>query len=93
MWTAYAHRSCRARSGSLQWFRRGAVTAKDLWPLVTTLSHDEQVRLAKLAAAGGVPAADLLQYQATPAGAHEFSSSDDPLGWDAEGWDDLTAAR
>lgn len=71
------------------------LTAQDLWPLVTKLSHDEQVRLAKLAlaAAGGVPAADLAQYQATPPGAQEFSSSDDPLGWEAEGWDEFDAPR
>src|SRR5690349_20911745 len=51
--------------------------AQDLWPLVAKLSHDEQVRLAKLAlaAAGRVPAADGQQYKASPPGAEEFSTT------------------
>ena len=71
------------------------LTAQDLWPLVAKLSHDEQVRLAKLAlmAASRTPAADVLQYSSSPPGAEEFSSTEDPLGWDADGWDHLDASR
>ncbi len=71
------------------------LTAQDLWPLVTKLSHDEQVRLAKLAlmAASRVPADDVLQYASSPSGGQEFSDSEDPLGWDGEGWDEVDASR
>ena len=70
------------------------LTAKDLWLLVLKLPHDEQVRLAKLALrAAALGAVDADAYRATPAGADEFSSDDDALGWDAAGWDDVDAPR
>jgi hypothetical protein len=71
------------------------LTAQDLWPLVTKLSHDEQVRLAKLAlaAAGRAPSADMLQYTASPPGAEEFSITEDALAWDSDGWDGCDAPR
>ena len=70
-----------------------ALTADDLWPLVLKLPHEEQVRLAKLAlraAAGGV---DAESYAASPPGADEFSSDEDALAWDADGWDEFDAPR
>jgi hypothetical protein len=71
------------------------VTAADLWPLVSKLSPQEQVRLAKLAlrAAALGPGDDAAAYAATPAKADEFSSDDDPLAWEAEGWESLDATR
>jgi hypothetical protein len=71
------------------------LTAQDLWPLVTKLSHDEQVRLAKLAlaAAARTPAADAEQYRTSPAAVDEFSSADEALAWEAEGWDVVDASR
>jgi hypothetical protein len=71
------------------------LTAEDLWPLVQKLPHDEQVRLAKLAlmAAARGPGADADAYRATPPAADEFSSDEDLLSWEGEGWEELDAPR
>jgi len=70
-------------------------TAEDLWPLVQKLSHDEQVRLAKLAlrAASRGPEADAEAYDTAPPAPDEFSSDDDALAWEAEGWEKVDAPR
>ena len=69
------------------------MTAEDLWPLVAKLSRTEQVRLARLAlarSAVGHSRSDAEAYAAQPVGPDEFSTGDDdPMAWDAEGWDDL----
>lgn len=70
------------------------LTADDLLPLVSRLSHDQQVRLAKLALrAAASEGSDLEAYRAHPPRADEFGSEDDGLGWDAEGWDNIDASR
>lgn len=71
------------------------LTAQDLWPLVQKLTHDEQVRLAKLAlrAAARGGESDAASYQASPPGQDEFSSGEEPLAWDAEGWDEFDESR
>ena len=71
------------------------LTAEDLWPLVQKLSHDQQVRLAKLAlkAAAQSGGSDAESYRASPPGREEFSSEEDPLAWEAEGWDEFNASR
>jgi hypothetical protein len=72
---------------------REPLTAQDLWPLVAKLPHDEQLRLAKLAlnaAARGRNAQSA--YAAQPPRPDEFSSDDEPLAWDAEGWEQFGAA-
>jgi hypothetical protein len=70
------------------------LTAKDLLPLVRKLDHDEQVRLAKLAlrAAASRPS-DAAAYRASTPGTDEFADEDDPLSWDAGGWDEVDAPR
>lgn len=71
------------------------LTANDLWPVLLKLPHDERVRLATLA----LKAASLREgeepsgYASVPPGADEFGADGDPLAWDAEGWDDVDAAR
>lgn len=72
-----------------------ALTAQDLWPLVSKLSHYEQVRLAKmaLAAAGRDPAADAHQYEASPPGPDELKAEPDALAWEADGWAGFDAPR
>lgn len=68
-------------------------TAMDLWPLVEKLPHEEQVRLARLAlraAALGRPAD--AAYRAQPPTEDEFGTDDDPLAWDAAGWEEHGAA-
>ena len=71
------------------------LTAEDLWPLVQKLPHDEQVRLARLAlhAAARSGGSDAETYRAHPPGRDEFSSEEEPLAWEAEGWDEFNAAR
>lgn len=68
-------------------------TAADLWPLVSKLSPDEQRSLALLAlrAAHRATAHDAAQYVAIPPADGEFSSTDEPLAWDADGWEDFYA--
>jgi hypothetical protein len=66
------------------------LTARDLWPLLLKLPHDEQLRLAKLAlyAASGGGREDARAYQAAPPAEDEFSIADNPLAWEGEGWDE-----
>jgi hypothetical protein len=59
------------------------LTASDFWPLILKLPHDERVRLAKLAAA----------YAAAPPGPEEFSSNDEPLAWEGQGWEEFGVPR
>jgi len=68
-----------------------ALTARDLWPLLLKLPHDEQVRLAKLAlrAASREGLEDARAYESAPPAAEEFSVEEDPLAWEAEGWDEF----
>jgi hypothetical protein len=72
------------------------LTAQDLWPLVQKLPHDEQVRLAKLAlrAAARSGSSDVEAYRRmAPPSAEEFSSQEEPLAWEAEGWEEFDASR
>ena len=71
------------------------LTAQDLWPLVQKLPHDEQVRLARLAlrAAARSGSSDAEAYRADPPSADEFSSQEEPLAWEAEGWEEFDASR
>lgn len=65
---------------------QGELTAEDVAPLVAKLSATERARLVRLIATlggeGGV-------YAASPASDDEFGEEDDPLGWDATGWEDV----
>jgi hypothetical protein len=68
------------------------MTARDLWPLVEKLPHDEQVRLARLALLAASRGRDAAAaYVAKPPGDAEFRTDDDPLAWDAEGWEHVGA--
>jgi hypothetical protein len=64
-----------------------SLTASDFRPLILKLSRDERVRPAKLAlGAAAHDDSSGTAYAATPPGWDEFSSDDEPLGWEAEGW-------
>jgi hypothetical protein len=70
------------------------LTASDFWPLILKLPHDERVRLAKLAlraAAGDDSSAPA--YAAAPPTTDEFSSDDEPLAWEGQGWEEFGAPR
>ena len=61
------------------------LTADDILPLVASLTPQERVRLLRLIA---LPqGSDAPIYRSVPPSRDEFSSEDEPLAWDAEGWD------
>ena len=70
-----------------------ALTAQDLWPLVLKLTHDERVKLVQLALRAATAADDAAAYQATPPAPDEFSPADEPMAWEAEGWEEFSAPR
>ena len=62
------------------------LTADDILPLVASLTPQERVRLLRLIA---LPhGADAPVYQSVPPSRDEFSADDEPLAWDADGWED-----
>lgn len=70
------------------------LTASDFWPLILKLPHDERVRLAKLALrAAADDGADAAAYAAVRPSADEFSQDEEPLAWEAEGWEEFSAPR
>ena len=62
------------------------LTADDLLPLVVSLPAPERVRLLRLIASHG---SDASKYNSVLASRDEFSADDEPLTWDADGWEDL----
>lgn len=60
------------------------LTADEILPLVAQLSPQEKARLLRLITAG--PDSGYIIH---PVSKNEFSSDDDPLAWDAEGWEDV----
>jgi hypothetical protein len=63
------------------------LTADDILPLVASLTPRERVRLLRLIA---LPqGADAPVYRSVPPSGDEFSADEDPLAWDAEGWEDV----
>ena len=62
------------------------LSAEDIFPLVDCLSSRERLRLLRLISTR--PGADDRDaYHALPPRDEEFSSDEDPLAWDAEGWE------
>jgi hypothetical protein len=70
------------------------LTASDFWPLILKLPHDERVRLAKLALrAAATDDSSPEAYAAAPPTPDEFSSDDEPLAWESQGWEEFGAPR
>ena len=64
-----------------------ALTADDILPLVASLTPQERMRLLRLIA---LPeGSDRPVYRELPPSSDEFSSDEEPLAWEAEGWVDL----
>ena len=63
------------------------LTADDILPLVARLAPQERLRLLRLITAS--PERDAALYQGLPPRRDELSSEEEPLGWDAEGWEDI----
>lgn len=61
------------------------LTADDILPLVACLAPEERVRLLRLVASSA--SADAAIYASVPPAPDEFSEDDEPLAWDAEGWE------
>jgi hypothetical protein len=65
-----------------------------LWPLILKLPHDERVRLAKLALrAAAHDDSAAAAYAAAPPAPDEFSSDEEPLAWEGQGWEEFGAPR
>jgi hypothetical protein len=61
------------------------LTADDILPLVASLTHQERVRLLRLITPS--QGSDAPVYRSVPSLRDEFSADEEPLAWDAEGWD------
>lgn len=61
------------------------LTADDLLPLVACLAPQERVRLLRLIKAP--LGTDSSVYRSVPPTPDEFSTDEDTLAWDAEGWE------
>jgi hypothetical protein len=62
------------------------VTVDDILPLVANLTPQERVRLLRLITSRpGTDAA--AAYGATPPGDDEFSTDEERLAWEADGWE------
>lgn len=66
------------------------VTVEDLLPLIAKLSPEERRRLSRMALLPDpehAATAEASPYEVVPGGSEEFAVAEDPLSWDAEGWD------
>ena len=63
------------------------LTADDILPLVASLTHRERIRLLRLMALA--QGADAPVYRSVPPARDEFSADEEPLAWDADGWEDV----
>ena len=61
------------------------LSSDDVLPLVACLTPHERLRLVRLISERS-GADDAESYRALPPTGQEFSSDEQPLAWDAEGW-------
>jgi hypothetical protein len=61
------------------------LTAEDIMPLVASLTERERARLLRLIAPPH--SNDSFAYAAVPPQPEEFTTDDEPLCWEAEGWE------
>ena len=65
-----------------------ALNADDILPLVACLTPQERVRLLRLISVQ--PGADDRNaYREFPPAREEFSSDEEPVAWDSEGWESV----
>jgi len=63
------------------------LTADDIMPLVASLPDSERIRLLRwIASPRG---SDALLYSVAPPNDDEFSGDDEPLAWEADGWEEF----
>ncbi len=63
-------------------------TAEELIPHLTALPPDELVRLVRLILQQP-DIGDAIKYALMPPGENEFSSDQNPIAWDADGWEEF----
>ena len=63
------------------------LTADDIIPLVAFLTPQERLRLLRLIAVPQGP--DAPVYRSAPPSRDQFSADEEPLAWDAGGWEDV----
>ncbi len=63
---------------------RGKPKAKTIDEYLAALSDDKRAALA-----ASPPGADAPIYRSAPPARDEFSTDEEPLAWDAEGWEDV----
>ena len=64
------------------------LTADDILPLIACLTPQERSRLLRLIIVR--PGGDQRDaYRTLPPVRDEFSSDEEPLSWDADGWEDV----
>jgi len=56
-------------------------------PLVASLTDSERIRLLRRIAAPRGP--DASAYMTAPPTRDEFSGDDEPIAWEADGWDEF----
>jgi hypothetical protein len=61
------------------------LTADDIVPLVECLTPQERVRLFRLITAS--TSRDAAVYGSAPPSPVEFSTDEEPLAWEADGWE------
>ena len=64
-----------------------SLSAEDILPLVAALTPQERLRLLRLIASGY--RTDASVYQTVPPLRNEFSTDEEPLAWEADGWEDF----
>ncbi len=68
--------------------------ARELWSLIRRLPREERLRLAKMVLRSAAEdGEDYAAYADAPVGPDEFSSEHESLSWDADGWEEFSAAR
>jgi len=64
-----------------------ALTADDIIPLIATLTPTERARLVRLITP--CESTDAVIYRSEAPGSDEFSVEEEPLAWDAGGWENV----
>lgn len=65
------------------------MTADDVLPLIASLTPQERTRLLRLISSQSQTDAAIV-YEAVPPGDDEFSTDEERLAWDSEGWENQT---
>lgn len=65
------------------------LTADDVLPLIACLEPQERIRLLRLITLRPADDDSADTYRIVPPARDEFTSDEDPLAWDAGGWENV----